>query len=135
MAVSTLDQIGAEVMDIVDDQYVYDTRRIYKQRRDVLNKELEKIEGIRFSVPEGAFYTIVKLPVDDAEKFIIWMLENVSIDDTTVLLTPADAFYTDKENGRQECRVSYCVDEKMLIKALEILSQALEKYPYKQELK
>lgn len=134
LSVSTLDQIGAGVMDIVDDEYIYETRRIYKHRRNVLDAELAKIRGIRYAIPEGAFYTIVKLPVDDAEKFIIWMLENISIDNTTVLLTPADAFYTDKENGRQECRISYCVFDDVLVKALEILAEALEKYPNREEL-
>lgn len=129
LSVSTLDQLGAAAMDIVDDEYVYENRRIYKHRRNILHECLEKIPSIKYSIPEGAFYTILKLPVDNAEKFIVWTLENISIDNTTILLTPADAFYTEPTDGINECRISYCVSDEKIIKALDILALALDKYP------
>lgn len=130
LCVSTLDQIGAGAMDIVDDNYVYENRKTYRLRRDVLEEELHKIPGIIFTQPEGAFYLIVELPVDDAEKFIIWMVENIEIDGETVLMTPADSFYTNPELGRKQCRISYCVSSETLKRAMAILKKALDEYPY-----
>ncbi|MBG9980532.1 pyridoxal phosphate-dependent aminotransferase [Facklamia sp. DSM 111018] len=129
LSVSTLDQIGAGEMDRVDDEYVYENRRIYKERRNVLHAELEKIPGIVYSQPEGAFYTMIGLPVEDAQDFIIWMIENIQIEGYTVLLTPAESFYTTEELGKNECRLSYCVEDQLLIKAIAILKLALQKYP------
>ena len=129
LSVSTLDQIGAGAMDIVDDEYVYENRRIYKTRRNILHRQLDKIPNIEYSLPEGAFYTIIKLPVLDAQDFIIWTIENIQINNDTILLTPAESFYTTPGLGKNECRLSYCVNDQMLIKAMEILKLALEKYP------
>ena len=130
LSVSTLDQIGAGAMDIVDDEYVYENRRIYKHRRQVLHQELEKIPNITYSMPEGAFYTIIGLPVDNAEEFIIWTLQNIEIGGQTILLTPAAAFYSTEGLGENECRLSYCVNDQKLIQAIAILKLALEKYPH-----
>ena len=129
LAVSTLDQIGAGAMDIVDDEYVYENRRIYKRRRDVLGDRLKKIDNISSSNPEGAFYTMVRLPVDDAEKFSIWTVENVEVDGYTILLTPAEAFYKTKNKGKNEVRISYCIDEKLINKGIDVLEKALKEYP------
>ena len=128
LSVSTLDQIGAGAMDLVDDEYVYENRRTYKKRRDVLDARLKAIEGVRASEPEGAFYTMVQLPVDDAEKFIIFMLENIEIDGYTVNSTPAESFYSAEETGKNEIRLSYCVDEDMIHRAMDILEAALKAY-------
>lgn len=128
LSISTLDQIGAAAMDIVEDEYVFENRRIYKHRRDVLEKELRKIKGIEFAVPEGAFYTIAKLPVDNAEEFIIWMVENIEIDGKTVLLTPAESFYTEEGMGINEVRISYCVSSKNIVLACQIIDKALKEY-------
>ncbi|AMB98735.1 aspartate aminotransferase [Aerococcus urinaehominis] len=134
LSVSTLDQVGAGAMDLVDDQYVYDNRKIYKNRREVLNQALQKIKGVKVTEPEGAFYNIIQLPVDDAEKFIIWMLDQVEIDGYTVLATPAQAFYTDPRYGKNEIRLSYCVSEEMIERAMAILALALDRYPNRQEI-
>lgn len=128
LSVSTLDQIGAGAMDIVDDEYVYENRRIYKKRRDVLHNRLINIEGIETSIPEGAFYNIVRLPIEDAEHFIIWTLKNVQIDGYTVLTTPAESFYTTPGYGKNEIRISYCVNEEMIEKAMDVLELALKEY-------
>lgn len=128
LSVSTLDQVGAGVMDRVDDRFIENNRRIYKHRRNVLDQELKKIPNIQYSIPEGAFYTIVELPVEDAQDFVIWMIENISINGDTVLLTPAASFYSDKTKGQSQVRISYCVDEKEIVKAMAILKLALEKY-------
>lgn len=129
LSVSTLDQIGAGAMDLVDDEFVFENRRIYKRRRQILEEALLKIEGLEYATPEGAFYTIVKLPVEDAEDFILWTLENVRIDNTTVLLTPAETFYTEEGVGKNEARLSYCVADEEVKKAGEILQLAINTYP------
>lgn len=131
LAVSTLDQVGAGAMDLVDDEYVYANRRIYKRRRDILNDRLNKIVGIKASVPEGAFYDIVRLPVDNAEKFIIWTCENIQINKSTILLTPAEDFYYTEGSGRDEVRISYCVNEDKLELGMDILEKALREYKIK----
>ncbi|MGX7092978.1 pyridoxal phosphate-dependent aminotransferase [Hutsoniella sourekii] len=130
LSVSTLDQVGAGAMDIVDDEYVYENRRIYQARRDLLSERLRAIPGILASEPEGAFYNIIQLPVEDAEDFIIWCLENIEVDNYTVLATPAEAFYTEAGQGKNEIRLSYCVNEEMINRAMDILELALEKYPH-----
>lgn len=131
LSVSTLDQIGAGAMDLVDDQFVYDNREIYQRRRNVLNRRLKTMEGMVTNEAEGAFYTIVSLPVDDAERFIIWMMENITVDGYTVLATPAESFYTDSQYGKQQIRLSYCVEEGMIERAMDILEAALAAYPHK----
>lgn len=128
LSISTLDQIGAGAMDIVDDEYVYKNRRIYKKRRAVLDEYLSKIEGLEYATPEGAFYTIVRLPVDDAEEFIKYTLENVRIDGHTVMLTPAESFYTEEGVGNNEARISYCVAEEKIKLACEIIDKSLKEY-------
>lgn len=129
LSVSTLDQIGAGAMDIVDDEYVYENRRIYKHRRQILQDQLKDIPNITYTKPEGAFYTILGLPVEDAEDFIIWTIENIQVDGQTILLTPAESFYTTPGLGLNECRLSYCVNDQKLIQAMKILKKALESYP------
>lgn len=128
LSVSTLDQIGAGAMDTVDDIFVLNNRSIYKKRRDILEKALRKIPNLEYATPEGAFYTIVKLPVEDAEEFIIWTLKNIRIENTTILLTPAESFYTNDGVGRNEARLSYCVSDKEVELAGRILTKAIEEY-------
>ena len=116
-------------MDIVDDAYVEDNRRTYRHRRDALQKRLEQMEGIIAPVPEGAFYLIIKLPVDNAEDFVRWTLENVRVNGKTVLMTPAESFYATPGLGKDEVRLSYCVKTERLLEAMDILEIALKDYP------
>ena len=129
LSVSTLDQFGASAMGRVDKSYLVNNTKIYKHRRDVLDSILSGIPGLKYSIPEGAFYTMVDLPVENAQDFIIWTLENVEIDNTTILLTPADSFYTNPEDGINKCRLSYCVSEEKISLAGKILAKALNEYP------
>lgn len=129
LSVSTLDQIGAGAMDLVDDAYVEENRTTYKKRRDVLQERLEKLPGVIAPVPEGAFYNILKLPVADAEDFVIWTLQNVEVDGYTVLLTPAESFYETPGLGKNEIRISYCVNEEKINHAMDVLELALKTYP------
>ena len=129
LAVSTLDQFGASAMSQVDKSYLVDNAKIYRHRRDILDSVLNDIPGLKYATPEGAFYTIVDLPVENAQDFIIWTLENIEIDNTTILLTPADSFYTNPKDGINKCRLSYCVNEEKISLAGKILAKALKEYP------
>lgn len=129
LCVSTLDQIGAGAMDIVDDAYVERNRKIYKDRRDTLKARLDRLEGVVAPNPEGAFYIVIKLPVEDAEDFVLWTLQKVRVHGKTVLMTPAESFYATPGAGRNELRLSYCVDTKKLLEAMDILEEALKTYP------
>lgn len=131
LAVSTLDQIGAAAINPLDENFLVSVRSTFRKRRDVLQHCLARIEGITASQPEGAFYTMVRLPVDDAERFIIWTLQNVRVHGRTALFTPAEAFYATPGLGRNEIRISYSVDAQKLEQAIEILAQALTIYPHR----
>ncbi|NMB09861.1 MAG: pyridoxal phosphate-dependent aminotransferase [Tissierellia bacterium] len=129
LSVATLEQHAAAALEKVSPEYIRETKRRYKARRDLLVDRLSKMPGVLTNEPNGAFYSIVKLPVDDAEKFVIWTLENISINDKTVLITPAKGFYLTPGLGENEVRISYCVNTDILSDAMDILELALNKYP------
>lgn len=100
----------------------------YDERRQTLISELKKIPNVRVSVPLGAFYCIVKLPVDNAEKFAIWLLKEFHIDNETVMLAPAEGFYFTKTKGLKEIRIAYVLKKKSLIRSVQIIKKALQTY-------
>ncbi len=131
LCVSTLDQVGAARLSEVNDKYIEDVVAEYKKRRDLIFQRIVAMDGVVAQKPNGAFYFLMKLPVDDAEKFTIWILENVAIDNETILLTPAESFYQTDGLGRNEVRISYCISLDKLEKAMDILELALKQYPGK----
>lgn len=128
LCVSTLDQIGAGAMDVVDDQYVEDNRKVYRERRDALQKRLEALEGVIAPMPEGAFYIVIQLPIEDADDFVNWTLENIRVNNKTVLMTPAESFYATQGLGKNEVRLSYCLNVDRLMEAMDILEIAINEY-------
>ena len=90
---------------------------------------LNKIPGVYSPIPMGAFYTVAKLPVDDAEKFCIWCLSEFRHKGATIMMAPAAGFYTEPGEGRQEVRIAYVLNKTDLANALECLVKALELYP------
>lgn len=100
----------------------------YDKRRKVLIEELAKIEGVLTATPEGAFYTVARLPVKDAEKFAAWLLTDFSSDKKTVMVAPAAGFYASKKAGRDEVRIAYVLEEPSLKDAIDILGLALKEY-------
>jgi len=92
---------------------------------------LNKMPGVVCPIPKGAFYSIVKLPVDDAEKFAQWLLEEFDYNGQTVMLAPASGFYYTPGLGKNEVRIAYVLKISDLQKAMEILSVALKTYPGK----
>lgn len=128
LSASTLDQIGAANLRKVNGNYFQEILKDYTNRRDTLIKSLREIPAVVCNVPEGAFYTIIDLPVDDAQDFCIWTLENISIDGATLLMTPGSGFYKNPEDGKNKIRLSYCINEKDISLGMRILKKALEEY-------
>ena len=85
--------------------------------------------GVLCKKPDGAFYVVAKLPVDDAEKFAIWLLSEFDVDGATVMLTPSENFYATPGLGKNEIRIAYILNVDDLTKAMEIFKIALEEYP------
>lgn len=129
LSVATIEQIGAAALRDVDETFIKETLEKHKRRRDLIVEGLSNIEGVIYNIPEGAFYTIVKLPVDDSEEFVSWMLKNISIENSSLFVAPAKGFYSSDQNGVDEVRISYCVDDEEVVLGMKILEKALEKYP------
>jgi aspartate aminotransferase len=125
----TLDQAGAEAAIDVDDTYFDNVLEEYVSRRDLLVDSLNKMEGVSCPKPGGAFYTTVKLPVDDADVFCQWILESFEHNKQTVMMAPAPGFYATKGLGKNEVRIAYVLNKEDLIKAMECLEIALKEYP------
>lgn len=131
LSVATLEQIGAAaIVDAPDyDEIMQEAYDEYKLRRDTVYEGLKNIPGVIAEKPLGAFYNIAKIPVDDAEKFIIWTLENCNIDNETILMAPAEGFYATPGLGVNEVRFSYCIQADELERSMKILEKALAEYP------
>ena len=101
----------------------------YKKRRDTIVEALAKVPGVKASDPKGAFYIMVNMPVDDAEKFAIWILENFDINGETVMFAPGNGFYNTPGSGVNEARLAYVLNSEDLKQAIYILGEALKAYP------
>lgn len=128
LCVPTLEQIGAVALYKTPASYFKEVNEEYRHRRDVLYNELMKVEGVICEKPTGAFYIVAKLPVENAEDFVIWMLKEFSKDNETVMITPAEGFYATPGLGRDEIRLAYILNEKDLHKAAVLLKEGLEQY-------
>ncbi|MBO4263500.1 MAG: pyridoxal phosphate-dependent aminotransferase [Bacteroidales bacterium] len=126
-----LGQVVAEATLEVQKEYLTTVYEEYLERRNFLIDGLNKIPGVYSPIPMGAFYTVAKLPVDDAEKFCIWCLSEFRYEGATVMMAPASGFYTEPGEGRQEVRIAYVLNKEDLAKALTCLAKALEAYPGK----
>lgn len=128
LCVATLDQVGSVELYKTPKTYFKEVNDEYKKRRDVLYNELMKVEGVICEKPTGAFYILAKLPVENAEDFVIWMLNEFNVDGETVMACPAEGFYATKGLGKSEIRLAYILNEHDLKIAANILKQGLEKY-------
>lgn len=129
LSVSAIEQVGAAALYRTPKSYLQEVNREYKMRRDVLYHGLKEIDGVVCHEPKGAFYTMVKLPVDDSEKFIIWLLQNFDINGETTMAAPGSGFYAEPGMGLDEVRMAYVLKSEDLKKALNILKHALAAYP------
>ncbi len=133
LSVSAVEQVGAAALYKTPKSYLQEVNKEYKMRRDVLYHGLRAIDGVYCHEPKGAFYTMVKLPVDDSEKFIIWMLQNFDINGETTMAAPGSGFYAQPGLGMDEVRMAYVLKKEDLEKALNILKNALIAYPGRAE--
>ena len=129
LCVPTLEQIGATELFKTPTSYLDDVNREYQKRRDIVYEALTNIPGVFCEKPTGAFYVVAKLPVDDAEKFVIWLLSEFDHDGKTVMMAPAEGFYATPGLGRNEARIAYILNEEELKMAMETLEHGLNQYP------
>ena len=129
LCVSTLEQVGATALYATPKSYLEEVNREYKTRRDTLYKALKEIDGVICEEPKGAFYIMVKFPVDDCEKFIIWMLQNFDVNGETTMGAPGSGFYATPGRGKDEMRLAYVLKTEDLIKSGNILKQAVAASP------
>ncbi|MDO5571320.1 MAG: pyridoxal phosphate-dependent aminotransferase [Bacteroidales bacterium] len=122
-------QIIAEASLDASDEYMLDIYNEYVERRKFLVDGLNRIPGCYTPIPMGAFYTVAKLPVDDADKFCAWCLSEFEYEGQTVMMAPASGFYTTPDLGKNEVRIAYVLKKEDLQKALFVLGKALEAYP------
>ncbi|MDE6229921.1 MAG: pyridoxal phosphate-dependent aminotransferase [Muribaculaceae bacterium] len=124
-----LGQIVAEASIDADKDYMLMNYNEYVERRKFLIDGLNRIPGCYSPIPMGAFYTVAALPVDDAEKFCRWCLEEFEYEGATIFMAPANGFYTTPGAGRNEVRIAYVLKKEDLAAALRVLATALAAYP------
>ena len=122
-------QIAGEAAIDLPANYFDDTKAEYKSRRDLIVKRLNAMEGVFCPNPGGAFYAMAKLPIDDADKFCQWLLEDFAFENQTVMLAPATGFYGTPGLGKQEVRLAYVLNLEDINKAMDCLEAALKVYP------
>ena len=108
--------------------YFEEVKAEYVERRNTLIEELKKIEGVKVATPKGAFYCVVQLPVKDTDVFAQWLLEDFNDNSETVMVAPASGFYSTPGEGKNQVRIAYVLNKKDLIRSVEILKFALDKY-------
>jgi aspartate aminotransferase len=126
---ATMEQLAASAAVNTPQSYFDEVIEEYKKRRDVVFEELEKIPGVVALKPQGAFYTIVKLPVDDADKFSTWLLKDFHLNHETIMLAPANGFYATPGMGVDEVRIAFVLNVIDMKRSMEILREGLTVYP------
>ncbi|SHI97959.1 aspartate aminotransferase [Clostridium cavendishii DSM 21758] len=124
----TLEQISAIALLKTPKCYLEKVHDEYEERRNILYNGLKSIPNLTLYRPQGAFYIIVRLPIKDADDFAIWLLESFSYNNESIVVAPAAGFYATEGLGRNEIRISYCVNKETLKKATKILMLALNEY-------
>jgi aspartate aminotransferase len=125
----TIDQVAAEAALDTPQSYFDNVVAEYVERRNIMVDGLNSIPGVFCPKPSGAFYCVAKFPVDDAEKFCQWLLEEYSFEGQTVMMAPANGFYSTKGAGQQEARIAYVLNKESLKNAVIVLREALQVYP------
>lgn len=124
-----LGQLAALGADEVGPEYTEQVIAEYQRRRDLLWSGLSRIPGVLLRKPEGAFYFIARLPIDDCEEFARFLLTDFSLDGKTVMVAPAEGFYATPGLGKNEVRIAYVLKEADLAESVRILAAAIEAYP------
>ncbi len=124
----TFAQIASEAALDTPQEYFDEVIEEYTSRRNILIEGLEKIEGVKVAKPKGAFYCIAELPVENADDFAQWLLEEFQMDNETIMVAPAAGFYSTPNTGLNQVRIAYVLKKENLIRAIEILEVALKQY-------
>ncbi len=124
----TLGQLGAEAGIDTPDSYFSEVLQEYTERRDVMVQALRKMPGVVAPNPKGAFYLVARLPVDDADAFAKWLLTDFHVDNETVMVAPANGFYSTPGLGKDEVRIAYVLNVADIKKAMHILAEGLKVY-------
>ena len=125
----TFGQVAGEAALSTPKSYFEDVINEYVSRRDLLFDGLNKIDGVICPMPKGAFYAIAQLPVDNAEKFAQWLLEEFDYQNETLMVAPAAGFYSTEGEGNNQVRIAYVLNQDSLKRAIKCLEQALIQYP------
>ncbi|MFN8144275.1 MAG: pyridoxal phosphate-dependent aminotransferase [Bacteroidia bacterium] len=125
----TFGQVAAEAAIDTPDSYFANVKAEYVSRRNLVVDSLNKMEGVFCPKPNGAFYCIARLPIDNSDTFCQWLLEEFSYQNETVMLAPATGFYSKPELGKHEVRIAYVLNKPSLEKAMRCLEEALKVYP------
>ena len=128
LSVATLDQIAAANLYTVEPEYFAAVREEYKRRRDTVVRKLKEIPGVQCECPGGAFYLMAALPVDDADKFQMWLLREFDDHGDTVMFAPGEPFYATPGKGKNEIRIAYVIEEHKLERAVDLLALGIERY-------
>ena len=128
LSVATIDQIGAAALYSVDDAFFREAKAEYRRRRDLVVDRLSKIPGVMVEMPKGAFYLMASLPVDNADKFQRWLLEEFDDNGDTVMFAPGAPFYEHPGKGINEVRIAYVRNCEELDRAMELLALGIARY-------
>ena len=128
LSVATLDQVASAALYQVGPEYFAAVREEYKRRRDTVVAKLAQIPGVICECPKGAFYLMAALPVDDADKFQQWLLEEFEDNGDTVMFAPGEPFYATPGKGKNEVRIAYVLKQADLERAMDLLAKGIEAY-------
>jgi aspartate aminotransferase len=128
LSVATLDQIASAALYSVGSNYFAAVRAEYRLRRDTIYQKLTAIPGVVCAEPKGAFYVMAKLPLDDAEDFQTWLLQEFDDNGETVMFAPGAGFYATPGRGRNEVRLAYVLKQKDLERAMDLLAMGISEY-------
>jgi len=128
LAVPTLDQLASAALYQVGPEYFAAAREEYKRRRDTVVRKLQQIPGVVCKCPKGAFYLMAALPVDDADTFQQWLLEEFEDHGDTVMFAPGEPFYGTPGKGKNEIRIAYVLKQQDLERAMDLLALGIRAY-------
>ncbi len=128
LCASTIDQIGAAALYRLDSSYYDKVRAEYESRRDAVYSEIIKIPGAICQKPGGSFYMMVKLPIDDIEDFLMFLLKEYRDNNETVMFAPAQGFYGTSGLGKNELRIAYVLNSKNMVRSAQLIAGGLEAY-------
>lgn len=128
LGVSLLDQIGASALYQLPMQHLAWTKAQYLARIDAVTERLQTIPEIRYVLPEGAFYMMLQVPVDDSEHFAKWLIEDFSYQGQRVLVTPGKDFYVDPQRGKNEIRIAFVLNPEAMRQAIDVFIEGLKAY-------